>query len=138
MQRLPGGARKSSGFARQDQANAKAAVVAVCRFDPSAVVRMPMASEQRAFHRAYPDGLVLQFPKLSSQIQRDFKWLDSYRYGIVHLGGEDPTDLRRRCEHASSLLGWAAPYVDSATDLPGLGEVSDEWPTALGTENSTG
>jgi hypothetical protein len=107
-------------------------------FVPSALIRMPVASEQRAFHRAYPDGLLLQFPKSSSQILRDFKWLDSYRYGIVHLGGEDPADLRRRCEHASSLLGWPAPYVDSATDLPGLGEVSDEWPTALGTENSTG
>ena len=107
-------------------------------FDPAALVRMPVASEQRAFHKAYPDGLLLQFPKLSSQIQRDFKWLDSYRYGIIHLGGRDPADLRQRCEHASSLLGWTAPYVESRTELPGLGEASGEWPTVLGTENSPG
>jgi hypothetical protein len=104
-------------------------------FDPTAVSRMPMASEQRAFYAAFPDGLLLQFPKLPRQIQRDFKWLDSYRYGIIHLGGDNPADLRRRCEHASSLLGWTAPYVEYATDLPGLSADSDDWPAALETEN---
>ena len=42
---------------------------------------------------------------------RDFKWLGSHRYGIVHLGGRDAADLRRRCEAASALLGWPAPYA---------------------------
>ena len=107
-------------------------------FDPTAVVPMPTASQQRALDAAFPDGLLLQFPKLSSQIQRDFKWLGSYRYGILHLGGRDPADLRRRCEHASSLLGWTAPYIDYATDLPGFGQGGDAWPAAIRTENASG
>jgi hypothetical protein len=106
-------------------------------FDPTAPVPMPTATEQRAFRVAFPDGLLLQFPKLSSQMQRDFKWLGSYRFGVVHLGGDSPSDLERRCEHASSVLGWTAPYVEHATDLPGLNENSEAWPTAMGTEHAS-
>ncbi len=89
-------------------------------FDPTAVVPMPTAAAQHAFKEAFPDGLLLQFPKLSGQVERDFKWLGSYRFGVVHLGGEDPAHLMRRCERASALLGWSAPYAEQATNLPGL------------------
>jgi hypothetical protein len=106
-------------------------------FDPGAVVPMPTASQQRAFSAAFPDGLLLQFPKLSSQVRRDFKWLGSYRFGIVHLGGDSPTDLAQRCEHASSLLGWTAPYVEYVTDLPGGTQNDGAWPGAMGTENAS-
>jgi len=106
-------------------------------FDPTAQVPMPTEAEQRAFRVAFPDGLLLQFPKLSSQIQRDFKWLGSYRFGVVHLGGDNPAELGRRCELASSVLGWTAPYVDHATDMPGLTENGVAWPTAIGTENAS-
>jgi len=107
-------------------------------FDQTALVPMPTASQQRAFSEAFPNGLLLQFPKSPGQIQRDFKWLGSYRFGIVHLGGDGPADLTRRCEHASSVLGWTAPYVEDATDLPGFTENGDAWPTAVGTENASG
>ena len=106
-------------------------------FDPSAVVPMPTADAQRAFRTAFPDGLLLQFPKLASQIRRDFKWLGSYRFGIVHLGGENAADLGQRCERASALLGWTAPYIEHATELPGLAENVDPWPNVMGTENAS-
>lgn len=104
-------------------------------FDPNGLIAMPTATAQRAFKSAFPDGLLLQFPKMANQIKRDFKWLGSYRFGVVHLGGDSPADLGRRCEHASSVLGWTAPYVEHASDLPGLTENADAWTTALGTEN---
>ena len=44
---------------------------------------------------------------------------------------------RRRCEHASSLLGWTAPYIDYATDLPGFGQGGDAWTAAIRTENAS-
>ncbi len=78
-------------------------------FDPRAVVAMPTAQQRADFYRAFPDALLFEFPKDSSQIARDFKWLGSYRYGIVHLGGRDENDLRERCERASAMLGWLAP-----------------------------
>jgi hypothetical protein len=46
---------------------------------------------------------------------RDFKWLGSYRYGILHLGGRDTADLHQRCTTASALLGWPAPCPEPAT-----------------------
>ena len=79
-------------------------------FDASDAAPMPGRERQRRFAREYPDGLLLRFPKPRGSMERDFKWLGSYRYGIVHLGGGDRADLRARCETASALLGWPAPY----------------------------
>jgi hypothetical protein len=81
-------------------------------FDPHRPAPMPDRRERAVFHQAYPDALLLEFPKPAGSTARDFKWLGSYRYGIMHLGGTDWLDLRRRCEVASSLLGWVAPFED--------------------------
>lgn len=81
-------------------------------FDPKASVCMPSAASKAQFWEEFPDALLFEFPKLSGQIERDFKWLRSYRYGIVHLGGANPDDLRARCERASGLLGWKVPYAE--------------------------
>ncbi len=90
--------------------------------DPNADVTMPTAIQEQAFKAGFPDGLLLKFPKSPGEIKQDFKWLDSYRYGIVHLGAENPDALRARCDEASALLGWMSPYADhviaSTDDLP--------------------
>ena len=56
--------------------------------------------------------MLLEFPKPRGSMERDFKWLGSYRYAIIHLGGADRQDLRRRCDRASALFDWPAPYAD--------------------------
>jgi hypothetical protein len=56
----------------------------------------------------------------------------------MHLGGNDPMDLRERCEHASSLLGWPAPYIEDIASLPGLSNDSPAWPFDAATENAPG
>lgn len=81
-------------------------------FDPLRRPHQPTALQRRVLHEAYPDALLMEFPKSDGSIARDFKWLGSYRFGCLHLGGADPDDLRRRCEVASTLLGWTAPYAD--------------------------
>ena len=81
-------------------------------FDPKAAVPMPSATSKARFKEEFPDALLFEFPKLEGQIERDFKWLRSYRYGIVHLGGANPEDLRARCAKASGLLGWKVPYAE--------------------------
>ena len=105
-------------------------------FDREAETPKPTPSGLHRFNKTYPDALLFQFPKLPGQIQRDFKWLGSYRYGIIHLGGDDQDDLRRRCEHASSLLSWPAPYVEDIASLPGLRDLSHTWPSDTTTENA--
>ncbi len=83
-------------------------------FDASAVAShapdMPDAQALALLQREFPDHLLLQFPKDRTSLSRDFKWLGSYRYGILHLGGVDSDDLRQRCTAASGILGWPAPY----------------------------
>jgi biotin carboxylase len=81
-------------------------------FDETAQIAMPSNAAKSTMKAAFPDSLFFEFPKDKKSIARDFKWLGSYRYGIMHLGGADEADLRARCERASGLLGWAAPYSD--------------------------
>jgi len=85
---------------------------------PDDTVVMPGAKQQHALAQAYPGSLLFLYPKSPGSVARDFKWLGSYRYAIVHLGGKDEADLRRRCEVASVLLGWPAPYTDLPSDRP--------------------
>lgn len=80
--------------------------------DPRRAVHAPSELQTAVFRQAYPDAMLFEFPRPANAVARDFKWLGSHRYGIVHLGGADAEDLRRRCEVASSLLGWSAPYED--------------------------
>ncbi len=87
-------------------------------FDAHTPVTMPGAARRKALARAFPDALLFPFPKPRGSMARDFKWLGSYRYGIVHLGGRDAADLRERCEAASALLGWPAPYREPAAQGP--------------------
>ena len=70
---------------------------------------MPTWHQRRRLDQEFPDALLFMFPKRGHSLARDFKWLGSHRYGIVHLGGRDVADLQRRCLEASALLGWPAP-----------------------------
>ena len=82
-------------------------------FNPGAQVPMPTAAQQAALASGFPDARLFCYPKSGHALDRDFKWLGSYRYGILHLAGRDPADLQARTEHASALLGWVAPYWDA-------------------------
>lgn len=81
-------------------------------FDPTARVRMPDAAQQARLAQTFPDARLFLYPKAGHALARDFKWLGSYRHGIVHLGGRDACDLRERTVQASQILGWVAPYAD--------------------------
>jgi hypothetical protein len=72
---------------------------------------MPGPLQRARLAHDFPDAMLFTFPKDGHSLERDFKWLGSHRYGILHLGGRDAQDLRRRCEAASALLGWPAPYA---------------------------
>jgi hypothetical protein len=72
----------------------------------------PSVARRKALARAFPDSLLLSFPRRGRALARDFRWTGSHRYGIIHLGARDREHLRQRCEAASALLGWPAPYLD--------------------------
>ena len=87
-------------------------------FDPAARPPVPSTTQQRELARRFPDAMLFCFPKSAGQIARDFKWLGSYRYGILHLGGRDVADLAARCAAASALLGWPSPCTQHDADSP--------------------
>jgi hypothetical protein len=99
-------------------------------FRPGEPCPMPNTTQTACFAREFPDGMLFPFPKDAGSIARDFKWLGSYRYGIVHLGGKDVADLKGRTDRASALLGWPSPYMDhSRSAMPGTNS-SHSAPTA--------
>jgi hypothetical protein len=77
----------------------------------------PSVERREALTRAFPDSLLLCFPRRGRALARDFRWTGSHRYGIIHLGARDREHLRQRCEAASALLGWPAPYLDQVAPL---------------------
>lgn len=81
-------------------------------FVPGDAPPMPRPAQQAALARSFPDALLFTYPKSGHALARDFKWLGSHRYGIVHLHGLNEAHLRHRAEAASALLGWTAPYAD--------------------------
>ncbi|WP_418317879.1 ATP-grasp domain-containing protein [Piscinibacter sakaiensis] len=87
-------------------------------FSPGAAAPMPSARQRAQFSADFPDGLLFTYPKSGHSLARDFKWLGSYRMGIVHLGGRDEADLRERTLRASAVLGWTAPYADQLAPDP--------------------
>jgi hypothetical protein len=92
-------------------------------FDDSAahltqtIPAMPGAAQLAQLKAQFPDHMLLQFPKAGHSLARDFKWLGSYRYGIVHMGGQNAADLRARCDAASAVLQWPLPYADKALQV---------------------
>ena len=85
-------------------------------FEPDALVHQPSQAQQDAVTRQFPEAMLFCFAKTPSQVARDFKWLGSYRYGILHLAAPDAAHLRADCERASAILGWPAPYADAQQD----------------------
>jgi hypothetical protein len=85
-------------------------------FPGQTMPRMPSAAQEAQFHHQHPEALLFSYPRQGHALERDFKWLGSWRYGIMHLDGRDEHQLRERCVQASALLGWAAPYSDQLAD----------------------
>jgi hypothetical protein len=81
-------------------------------FELGATPAMPSAKQQASLLQRFSDALLFTYPKSGHSLARDFKWLGSHRYGILHLHGRDERHLRQRAEDASAMMGWPAPYAD--------------------------
>ncbi len=93
-------------------------------FDAGVAPPMPGPWQRARLAREFPDAMLFTFAKSGHSLARDFKWLGSHRYGILHLGGRDVHDLRRRCAAASAILGWPAPYASHAGEVPPTTDVN--------------
>ena len=88
-------------------------------FDRERVPTAPTPRRLRRFNGRFPDAWLQAMPKQGRGLARDFKWLGSHRYGVLHLGGADAVDLHERYRRACALLGWpAAEARDGHLHLP--------------------
>ena len=100
-------------------ASAGAAASFVFRaFDVASVPAMPDAARLQALREAYGDSWISVMPKSGRGLARDFKWLGSHRYGVLHLGGADEHQLHERYRHACRLLQWPAHEGPVAAPQP--------------------
>ncbi len=77
------------------------------------IPNIPTNEQLHDLKQHFPDHMLLSFPKTGGSTARDFKWLGSYRYGILHLGAQSEADLQSRLQQASVLLGWPATVVEN-------------------------
>jgi len=106
--------------AMQCASSAGAAASFVFRsFERERVPTVPTTRRLRSFNGRFPDAWLQAMPKQGRGLARDFKWLGSHRYGVLHLGGADAIDLHERYRRACALLGWpAAEARDLHVHLP--------------------
>ena len=79
-----------------------------------AIKHAPSVDEQSWLTRTYPDARLFLDLKHATSRARETKWLGSYRYALVHMGGGDHDDMMTRfgnvCEHLD-FDGRALPEV---------------------------
>jgi hypothetical protein len=78
------------------QGRYQAAASFVFREFDGAIKMAPSRAQIRWLGERYPDAALLTFIKHGNSRWREAKWLGSYRYAIINLGGASREDLEHR------------------------------------------
>lgn len=74
------------------------------RFDGRALEREPRPADLARVRTRFPDAAVMLYLKRGAALAREMKWLGSYRYAVVNLGGASEEDLHRRYAEIQRIL----------------------------------
>ena len=66
------------------------------RFDGREVKHVPAQAQIDAMQQRYPDARLMLYLKRGAGLAREMKWLGSYRYAVLNLGGASAEDLYQR------------------------------------------
>ena len=66
------------------------------RFDGREVTRVPKQAQIDSVQQRYPDARLMLYLKRGASLAREMKWLGSYRYAVLNLGGASAEDLHQR------------------------------------------
>lgn len=69
----------------------------------------PTAADRRWLQEHYPDASLHTFIKHGNSRRREMKWLGSYRYASLSLGGDSREDVERRFAHICRHVRFEAP-----------------------------
>ena len=74
------------------------------RFDGRPLEREPQPAELASVRQRFPDAAVMLYLKRGQALAREMKWLGSYRYAVVNLGGASEEILNRRYAEIQRML----------------------------------
>ena len=82
------------------------------------LARWPSAARIRALQRDNPDAHVMIYRKRGADLRREVKWLGSYRYGTLNLGGNSLEELFARFHRLCAQIdfhprGHQVPPIES-------------------------
>lgn len=73
-----------------------AASFALRKFDGKPLIADPTPEQLDRVRREYPEARLMLYLKRGGSLAREMKWLGSYRYAVVNLGGGSSDDLHQR------------------------------------------
>jgi len=73
-----------------------AASFALRKFDGKPLRSHPTPAQLERVRRDYPDARLMLYLKRGAALAREMKWLGSYRYAVVNMGGGSIDDLQQR------------------------------------------
>ena len=76
------------------------------RFDGREITRVPGRAQIDAVQQRYPDARLMLYLKHGSGLAREMKWLGSYRYAVLNLGGASAEDLHQRYDDIRRALSF--------------------------------
>lgn len=62
--------------------------------------------QRAALRRRYEDARLIVYVKTGAQLDREAKWLGSYRYAVLNLGAMDGAQLVDRYHHVRGELAF--------------------------------
>ena len=74
------------------------------RFDGRPLEREPGEADLANVRARFPDAAVMLYLKRGQALAREMKWLGSYRYAVVNLGGANEDNLNRRYAEILRML----------------------------------
>jgi hypothetical protein len=74
------------------------------RFDGRALEREPGPADLASARQRFPDAAIMLYLKRGQALAREMKWLGSYRYAVVNMGGANEDVLNRRYAEIQRLL----------------------------------
>jgi hypothetical protein len=78
------------------------------RFDGQPVKSVPSRAQILRLSESYPDARLMLYLKKGASLAREMKWLGSYRYAVLNLGGDSPSDLHDRFHRIRRQLAFDA------------------------------
>jgi biotin carboxylase len=76
------------------------------KFDGRALARTPSPEQVARFAAEQPDAKLMLYLKRGAALAREMKWLGSYRYAVLNMGGASATDLVARYRAACHQLAF--------------------------------